>query len=93
MEITIHRVTVTQGQYAHEQGTGYSLYGWGGDTDRLKGYSEPVLAELAQGYEIGESTLGMPSRLIIVSSAQLLKKLLQPLNDQSHPSVQGVTAL
>lgn len=55
MEVTVYKVTVLKGFYAHETGTSYSFHSWGQDTDQLKGYDHPLQADLAEGYEVGES--------------------------------------
>ena len=58
--ITIHQVTITKGYFIHEQGTGYSFWPWSGNADHYEGYSSPVEATLADGYEVGESVAGEP---------------------------------
>lgn len=56
--ITGHKVTVTEAYMMSEQGAGYSLSPWHGDSRYYQGYSEEVEIEIPDDWHIGKSAYG-----------------------------------
>ena len=58
MIIKGHRVEITKAYSIWEQGVGYSLQPWGGNTLYYEGESTPIDIELDTGYAVGKSIAG-----------------------------------
>ena len=60
--VKIYKTTCTKGYSIHEQGIGFTLEPWSGDTADYEGYSDDgTLYELPEGYEVSETAEGIPA--------------------------------
>lgn len=60
-KVTIYQVTCDKGYYIGETGTGWSLRGWGGNTDCYSGWDDGGCDYLLpEGFSAGEDKMGLP---------------------------------